>query len=236
MTCREKYNKEHPNSSTTIACPSDAGYLDDPVWCGDEDSNMSCRECWDREIPEEKKTIVPPRKRMPEDYVNNPEPAILDSGDRTNFESGAVRDMRKGKGRCDLMPLEVVAAYICENDDETDWVLWSIREFQKTNHASFLYSALNKFDEKCWDNCYTMMLEVAKHYEEGAEKYGENNWQKGLPTRCYVDSAVRHYLKWLRGDKDEPHDRAFVWNILCCIWTCEMMPEQNSYQKDGNEA
>jgi hypothetical protein len=25
-------------------------------------------------------------------------------------------------------------------------------------------------------------------------------------------------LKWRRGDKDEPHDRAFVWNLMCCIW------------------
>ena len=34
---------------------------------------------------------------------------IKDSGDRTEFSTGAVRDMREGKGRCDLMPLEVVA-------------------------------------------------------------------------------------------------------------------------------
>ena len=63
-----------------------------------------------------------------------------------------------------------------------------------------------------------MFLEVSKHFEEGAKKYGENNWQKGIPPSCYIDSAVRHYLKWLRGDNDEPHDRAFVWNIMCCIW------------------
>ena len=30
--------------------------------------------------------------------------------------------------------------------------------------------------------------------------------------------ALRHYLKHKRGDMDEPHDRAFVWNLLCCIW------------------
>ena len=43
-----------------------------------------------------------------EDVVDISKPHILDSGDRTQFESGAVRDMREGKGRCDLMPLEVV--------------------------------------------------------------------------------------------------------------------------------
>lgn len=30
--------------------------------------------------------------------------AILDSGDRTEFETGAVRDMHTGKGRYDLLP------------------------------------------------------------------------------------------------------------------------------------
>lgn len=34
---------------------------------------------------------------------------ILDSGTRRKFDIGAVRDMAEGKGRCDLMPLDVVA-------------------------------------------------------------------------------------------------------------------------------
>ena len=32
---------------------------------------------------------------------------IKDSGDRTNFDSGAVRDLRVGKGRMDLVPLDI---------------------------------------------------------------------------------------------------------------------------------
>jgi hypothetical protein len=78
-----------------------------------------------------------------------------------------------------------------------------------------------------------MLLEVSKHFEEGAKKYGEHNWQKGIPTHCYIDSAVRHYLKWLRGDTDEDHSRAFVWNIICCISTCIHKPELNDYAKEG---
>ena len=34
---------------------------------------------------------------------------IKDSGDRTQFESGAVRDMHGGKGRCDLLPLGTIS-------------------------------------------------------------------------------------------------------------------------------
>lgn len=30
---------------------------------------------------------------------------ILDSGNRRTFQTGAVRDIQEGKGRCDLLPL-----------------------------------------------------------------------------------------------------------------------------------
>ena len=69
------------------------------------------------------------------------------------------------------------------------------------------------------------MLEVSKHYEDGCNKYGERNWEKGIPLHCYIDSGVRHYIKWLRGDKDEPHDRAFLWNMLGALWTQDYHPE-----------
>ena len=46
---------------------------------------------------------------------------------------------------------------------------------------------------------YTLMLEVSKHYEAGALKYSENNWKKGLPLHCYIDSGVRHFFKYMRG-------------------------------------
>lgn len=76
----------------------------------------------------------------------------------------------------------------------------------------------------------TALLEVAVHFEEGAKKYGECNWQKGIPISSYINSAVRHYLKWLRGDDDEPHHRAFLWNLICCAWTAEQaaapMPQE----------
>lgn len=154
---------------------------------------------------------------------------IKDSGDRTEFATGAVRDMREGKGRCDLMPLEV-AALLLVNPVAKEMLL-RISSFQVYNDTGFLYNCLEDFarqygcDSFQADMC-TMLLEVAKHFEEGAKKYGENNWQKGIPTKCYIDSAIRHYLKWLRGDKDEPHDRAFVWNLMCCIWEVDYHKEE----------
>ena len=72
-----------------------------------------------------------------------------------------------------------------------------------------------------------MVLEVSVHFEQGAAKYGEHNWEKGIPLHCYIDSALRHLMKCIRGDDDERHDRAFVWNILCAIWTVNNKPELN---------
>lgn len=156
---------------------------------------------------------------------------IKDSGSRTEFESGAVRDIQEGKGRCDLMPLDVVGELVYAPHCRKGVAVNSIATFQADGDYAFLYDALGAFIvERQWD-VHTMLLEVAKHFEEGAKKYGENNWQKGIPVRCYIDSAVRHYLKWLRGDEDEPHDRAFCWNIQCAIWTCKHKPELNDYRQ-----
>jgi hypothetical protein len=231
MTFKEKLMKEHPEAIIDAAisgggCPSDFGYEECSSYCHSDD--VSCHDCWDREIPEEGVHCWP-GEPGPEGYCG-----IRDSGDRTEFATGAVRDMREGKGRCDLMPLEVVAYLYPDNQMN---ILHEIKSFQKTNNTTYLYGALCKFADEAYNrNATTMFLEVAKHFEEGAKKYGENNWQKGIPVKCYIDSAVRHYLKYLRGDKDEPHDRAFVWNILCCIWTCKHHPELNDYaKKEGSE-
>lgn len=150
---------------------------------------------------------------------------IKDSGERREFETGAVRDIQEGKGRCDLLPLDVVGELL-----ENDLILLLIKSYKETGNVKLLREVLYEFTKDAFDgDVYTMILEVAKHFEEGAKKYGEYNWQKGIPVHCYIDSAVRHYLKWLRGDTDEHHDRAFVWNILCCIWTIKYKPELNDF-------
>ena len=158
--------------------------------------------------------------------------SIKDSGDRTQFATGAVRDMHEGKGRCDLLPLELVSKiyeYLI-GEGEASWIFYHLSEFQNNGFVTDLVRVLDKF-HGFDDSLETMFLEVAKHFEDGAKKYGEYNWQKGIPVNCYIDSAVRHYLKYLRGDEDERHDRAFVWNILCCIWTCKHKPELNTYKR-----
>ena len=101
---------------------------------------------------------------------------IKDSGDRTEFETGAKRDMHAGKGRMDLLP---------------------------------------------WYG----IMEVSKHCEEGALKYGEHNVDKGVPLHSLLDSASRHLAKYMVGMDDEDHLRAACWNLLWALNQRETHPE-----------
>jgi hypothetical protein len=61
------------------------------------------------------------------------------------------------------------------------------------------------------------LLAVSKLYESGARKFGENNWQQGMPQNVFLDSGIRHALQYVRGDTDEDHLVAAVWNLLCAL-------------------
>lgn len=166
---------------------------------------------------------------------------LKDSGARREFESGAVRDIAEGKGRCDLLPLDIVAELLNmyhidnENPDQlhdiegdVHEILTSINEFIRTGNTRDIYNAIGYFIEISGFKTIPMaMMEVSKHYEDGARKYAERNWEKGISCHCYVDSGVRHLLKWLDGWDDEPHDRAFIWNMLGLLWTAKHKPECN---------
>lgn len=101
---------------------------------------------------------------------------IKDSGNRTEFETGAVRDCKRGVGRMDLLP---------------------------------------------WYG----IMEVSKHCEEGALKYGEHNVDKGIPLHSLLDSASRHLAKYMVGMDDEDHLRAACWNLLWALNQRETHPE-----------
>lgn len=157
---------------------------------------------------------------------------IIDSGNRTEFSTGAVRDIQIGKGRCDLLPLDVISSLFGKIGDRTSEMIYLfLSQFVGDGNTDHLLDILHVCVPKLFEDYETMTIEVSKHFEEGCVKYGENNWQKGINAHCYVNSAVRHHLKHLRGDTDERHDRAFVWNIMCAVWTCEHLPELNDYKR-----
>ena len=160
---------------------------------------------------------------------------IQDSGKRESFDTGAVRDIQTGKGRCDLLPLKEVLRYLKWviygiEDDERMGVLWWLDEAIRfgddtklTNEwltlTELIFHAVFEFSEEAGWDPYDMIFEMSIHFEEGANKYGERNWEKGIPVSRYFSSAIRHYLKFERGDEDERHDRAVVWNLFCALWT-----------------
>lgn len=71
---------------------------------------------------------------------------------------------------------------------------------------------------------------VLKRYYDGAEKYGENNWMKGMPLSVYYDSAMRHIQSWWNGEDDEDHASAVVWNMLCAMWTEVNIDQDDRYK------
>ena len=165
---------------------------------------------------------------------------ILDSGNRTEFETGAVRDIQQGKGRFDLMPLDIMSeVFAVEFDDELeessiayvlgDVVLGDVAGFQRTGDERWLCIAIAHYSQAVHVSLPILMLDVARHFENGALKYGEHNWQKGIPISRYIDSALRHLMKDLAGETDEDHAAAFIWNCMCAAWTMEHLPEMDDY-------
>ncbi|NLA12583.1 MAG: hypothetical protein GX883_10750 [Firmicutes bacterium] len=109
---------------------------------------------------------------QPADYL----PTLEDSGERQQFDTGAVRDPAKGKGRYDLI----------------------------TPHG---------------------LKRLALHYEAGAAKYDDRNWEKGIPaSRCF-SSAVRHLFRWIAGERKEDHLAAAAWNIFAIMHFEAVKPE-----------
>ena len=64
---------------------------------------------------------------------------------------------------------------------------------------------------------WAAIMEVSKHSQNGAKKYGEHNVDKGIPTHSLCDSAARHLAKHFDGWTDEPHLLAAAWNLLWAI-------------------
>ena len=149
---------------------------------------------------------------------------IKDSGKRREFGTGAHRDAAVGKGRCDLLPLQQ-ASFILSA--EAGDIVFRLGKFLDEQRIEELHAAIQLSIEVLpqFNKCpMTFLLEASHHYEEGAAKYGANNWKYGMPLSVFIDSGVRHFLKALRGDIDEPHHRAFAWNMLSALWMFENKP------------
>lgn len=68
---------------------------------------------------------------------------------------------------------------------------------------------------------------LAKHYENGAKKYGDRNWQLGQPSTRFFDSLVRHAFAYMDGDRGEDHLAAIVFNAFGMMYNEDTKPEMN---------
>ena len=71
------------------------------------------------------------------------------------------------------------------------------------------------------------LTRLAMHYTNGAKKYGENNWTKGMPMSRSFESLERHVQAFKAGDVTEDHLAAVAWNAFALMWYEERMPEMN---------
>ncbi|KKN03325.1 hypothetical protein LCGC14_1108670, partial [marine sediment metagenome] len=58
------------------------------------------------------------------------------------------------------------------------------------------------------------VIDVSKHFENGAVVHGDRNWEKGIPLSEILNSLERHLQQEKMGMTDEPHARALAWNAL----------------------
>lgn len=85
---------------------------------------------------------------------------------------------------------------------------------------------------------WNAIIELSKHCENGAMKYGERNIDKGAPLHSLLDSGARHLAKFMAGYTDEDHLRAALWNIAWALEQKTTHPELNDtpweyFKKDG---
>lgn len=59
---------------------------------------------------------------------------------------------------------------------------------------------------------------LAELYGRGAAKYGEHNYQKGMPYRRAYASLFRHLMQWASGDAQEDHLAAVAWNAFALMF------------------
>jgi hypothetical protein len=62
------------------------------------------------------------------------------------------------------------------------------------------------------------LYRLAMHYTNGAKKYGERNYEKGMPTSRIIASLMRHVEAFRLGDKSEDHLAAVAWNAFALMF------------------
>ena len=177
-----------------------------------------------------------------DNYIKNDDNYIKIDGEKANFDGGAIRNTKTGKGRFDLIPADVVAtildnAYVLfysEGDTTVslgDLLAETYKEFGTPSvegYSSIVINIVNwVYTDKSLETkddvgdvsksvsypqfiiaFSDMLKDLAKHYENGAEIYGIDNWKKGIPLTggdrggSFTDSMLRHLSQYISATKE----------------------------------
>jgi hypothetical protein len=65
--------------------------------------------------------------------------------------------------------------------------------------------------------CPTGLLRLAKIYNEGAVKYGDTNYTKGIPIANLLNHGEKHLALWKSGDRSEDHLAKVAWAMFSAM-------------------
>ena len=155
-------------------------------------------------------------------------------GEYHEFEGGAIRYTKTGKGKFDLIPWETVKLVTDKIVDDDLYEAYTtemdvlIALAQRDAVEVIINITAVKYGEGVFsaDAFAWMLRDLAVHYEKGAEKYGVDNWKKGIPASSFWDSGCRHTCQFINGLEDEPHWISAIWNMLGYLWTINLSVDQ----------
>lgn len=75
---------------------------------------------------------------------------------------------------------------------------------------------------------------LAMTCHEGAVKYNDYNWERGMPISEMLNHGIAHLYAYLSGDRSEDHLAHAAWNCFGAMHSEELWPELNqSLRTDG---
>jgi hypothetical protein len=71
---------------------------------------------------------------------------------------------------------------------------------------------------------FEILIEVVQIFDQGAQRYGVDNWQKCKDWDRYFDAMMRHIMSWRLGEKIDPKSKKHhLAHAICCaiflIWS-----------------
>jgi hypothetical protein len=75
---------------------------------------------------------------------------------------------------------------------------------------------------------------LAETCHEGAVKYSDFNWEKGMPINDILNHGIAHLYAYLSGDRSEDHLAHAAWNCFAAMHSEELWGHlNNNLRTDG---